>query len=93
MSSSPTSNDPIEIKAHPLGLPWWKNLTLSRIDRTFSVAGQVDASIHSQPRRASLSLDTMTLLVFIHQALPMVRMIRVDKIVDAGSSELQTSSY
>lgn len=36
---------------------------------------------------------TKTFLVFMHQALPMARMLRVDKIVDVGSSELQTSSY
>ena len=33
--------------------------------------------------RASLSPDTMTLLVFMHEALPLVRKIRADRIVDA----------
>jgi hypothetical protein len=45
----------------------------------FSVAGQVDAA-----RRASLSPDTMTLLVFLHEALPFVRKIRASRIVRAA---------
>ncbi len=77
-------------------LSWWKVHghhfpTLSRlvrrfltisttscsVERLFSVAGQVDDG-----RRSSLTSDTMTLLVFIHEVLPLVRKIRVDRIVD-----------
>ena len=46
------------------------------VERLFSVAGQVD-----DDRRSSLTSDTMTLLVFIHEDFPLVRKIRVD-IVD-----------
>jgi hypothetical protein len=41
------------------------------------ITGQVD-----DDRRTSLSPDTMTLLVFIHDALPLVRKIRADRIID-----------
>ena len=46
------------------------------VERLFSVAGQVDAD-----RRASLAPDTLTLLVFLHEALPLVRKIRASRIV------------
>ena len=46
------------------------------VERLFSVAGQVDAA-----RRASLSPDNLTLVVFIHEALPLLRKIRSDRIV------------
>ncbi len=39
----------------------------------------------------SLSPDTMTVLVFMHETLPLVRKIRVDRIVDL--SEISTSHY
>jgi hypothetical protein len=42
----------------------------------FSVAGQVDSS-----RRVNLSSDNLTLLVFMHEALPLLRKIRDLKIV------------
>ncbi len=46
------------------------------VDRLFSVAGEVDAA-----HRSSLSSDNLTLLVFMHEALPLPRKIRVDRIV------------
>jgi hypothetical protein len=77
-------------------LSWWKSHghhfpTLSRfarrflgifgtscpVERLFSVTGQVDDT-----RRTSLSPDTMTLLVLIHEGLPLVRKISYDRIVD-----------
>ena len=86
---------PIEMVGNPLG--WWQQHghhfpTLSRlarrflaisatscpVERLFSVAGQVDGA-----RRKSLSPDTMTLLVFLHEALPLVRKIRASRIVRA----------
>ena len=86
-------SNPIEMVGNPLG--WWKQHghhfpTLSRlarrflaisatscpVERLFSVAGQVDAA-----RRASVSPDTMTLLAFLHEALPLVRKIRASRIV------------
>jgi hypothetical protein len=76
-------------------LSWWKQHghhfpTLSRlarrcldisatfcfVERLFSVAGQVDTV-----RRKSLSPDTMTLLVFFHEALSLVRKIIASIIV------------
>ncbi len=83
---------------------WWKQyghlfLTLSRltrrylatpatscpVERLFSVAGQVTSS-----RRANLSWDNLTLLVFMHEALPLLRKIRALKIVqeDVGVFEV-----
>ena len=72
-------SNPIEMVGNPLG--WWQQHghhfpTLSRlarrfltisatscpVERLFSVTGQVDAA-----RRTSLSPDTMTLLVFLHE--------------------------
>ena len=50
--------------------------TSAPVERLFSVAGQVDSS-----RRASLSSDNLTLLVFMHEALPLFRKIRTLKIV------------
>ena len=47
------------------------------VGRLFSVAGQVDTA-----RRATLSLDTLTPPVFMYEALPLVRKIRTDRIVD-----------
>ena len=89
-----THTNPIAFEDNPLS--WWKAHgqhfpTLSRlacrflaisasscpVERLFSVAGQVDDA-----RRASLSPDTMTLLVFMHEALPLVRKIMTDRIVD-----------
>ena len=86
-------SNPIEMVGNPLG--WWKQHghhfpTLSRlarrflsisatscpVERLFSVAGQVDAA-----RRASVSPDTMTLLVFLNETLTLVRKIRVSRIV------------
>ena len=86
-------SNPIEMVGNPLG--WWKQHghhfpTLSRlacrflsisttscpVERLFSVAGQVDTV-----RRSSVSPDTMTLLVFLHEALQLVRKIRVSRIV------------
>ena len=46
------------------------------VERLFWVASQVDAA-----RRACLSPDTLTLLVFMHEALPLMRKIRADKMV------------
>ncbi len=89
-----THTNPIVFEDNPLS--WWKVHghhfpTLSRlvrrfltisttscsVERLFSVTGQVDDG-----RRSSLTSDTMTLLVFIHEVLPLVRKIRVDRIVD-----------
>jgi hypothetical protein len=86
-------SNPIEMVGNPLG--WWKQhghhfptlsqlarrfLTISAtscpVERLFSVAGQVDAD-----RRASLAPDTLTLLVFLHEALSLVRKIRASRIV------------
>jgi hypothetical protein len=80
---------------HPPFQGWWKQHghhfpTLSRLARHFlaisatscpverllSVVGQVDAV-----RRTSLSPDTMTLLVFFHETLTLVRKIRASRIV------------
>ncbi len=49
----------------------------------FSVTGQVDAA-----RRASLSPDTLTLVVFMHEALPLLRKIRTDRIVEEAHRSL-----
>ena len=76
---------------------WWKQhghlfLTMSRharrylaipatsflVELFFSVTGQVDAA-----RTAFLSPDTLTLVVFMHETLPLVRNIRTDRIVEA----------
>ena len=84
---------PVMLEDNPL--TWWKQHrhlfpTLSRlvrrysgtptvscpVQRLFSVGGQVDAA-----RRSSLSPDNLTLVVFIHEALPLLRKIRVDRIV------------
>ena len=83
------------VKLEDNPLQWWKQhghlfLTLSRlarrylatpttsapVERLFSVAGQVDSS-----RRASLSSDNLTPLVFMNEALPFIRKIRALKIV------------
>ncbi len=85
--------NPIGMVGNPMC--WWKQYghhfpTLSRlarrflaisttsfpVERLFSVTGQVDVA-----RRSCLSSDTMTLLVFLHEALPLVRKIRVSRIV------------
>ena len=89
-----THTNTIVFEDNPLS--WWKTHgyhfpTLSRlvrrflsisatscpVERLFSVGGQVDDT-----RRSSLTSDTMTLLVFMHEALPLVRKIRADRIVD-----------
>ncbi len=82
----------IEMVGNPFG--WWKQYghfpTLFRlecrflvisttsclVERLFSVVGQVDTD-----RRVSLSPDNMTLLVFLHETLPLVRKIRTSRIV------------
>ena len=88
-----TCSNPIEMVDNPMG--WWKQhghhfptlsrlacrfLTISEtscpVERLFSVVGQVDTV-----RRASLSPDTMTLLVFLYEELVLVRKIRVSRIV------------
>jgi hypothetical protein len=46
------------------------------VERFSSVTGQVDAA-----RTAFLSPDTLTLIVFMHETLPLVRKIRADRIV------------
>ena len=46
------------------------------VERLFSVGGQVDTV-----RRTSLSSDNLTLVVFMHEALPLLRKIRTDRIV------------
>ncbi len=51
------------------------NLVFYPVERLFS--GQVDDT-----RRTSLSPDTMTLIVLMYEALPLVRKIRADRIVD-----------
>jgi hypothetical protein len=48
------------------------------VERLFSVTGQVD-----EVRRESVSPDTMTLLVFMYEDLPLVRKIRTDRIVES----------
>ena len=53
------------------------------VERLFSVEGQVDAS-----RRANLSSDNLTLLVFMHEALPLLRKIRALKILQESLSVL-----
>jgi hypothetical protein len=50
--------------------------TSAPVQRLFSVAGQVDSS-----RRVTLSSDNLTLLVFMHEALPLIRKIRTLKMV------------
>ncbi len=54
--------------------------TSAPVQRLFSVVGQVDSS-----RRATLSSDNLTLLVFMYEvryeALPLIRKIRTLKIV------------
>ena len=86
-------SNPIEMVGNPLG--WWKQHghhfpTLSRlacrflsisttscpVERLFSVTGQVDAAL-----RASVSPDTMTILVFLYETLQLVRKIRASRIV------------
>ncbi len=52
-------------------------VTSCPVERLFSVAGQVDAS-----RRANLSSENLTLPVFIHEALPLLRRIRAVRIVE-----------
>ena len=78
------------VKLEDNPLEWWKQHghlfpTMSRIarrylatpatsapvERLFSVAGQVNSD-----RRASLSSDNLTLLVFMYEALPLLRKIR-----------------
>ena len=90
----------VKLEDNPLA--WWKQHghlfpTLSRlarrylatpatscpVERLFSVAGQVDAS-----RRANLSSDNLTLLVFMHEALPLLRKIRALKILQESLSVL-----
>jgi hypothetical protein len=84
---------PVNLEDSPL--VWWKQhghlfptlLLLARsylatpatscpVERLFSVAGQVDAA-----KRAILSLDNLTLLVFMHEALSFLRKIRALTIV------------
>ena len=86
-------NYPVMLEDNPL--VWWKQHghlfpTLSRlarrylatpatscpVERLFSVAGQLDAA-----RTASLSPDTLTLVVFLDEALPLLQNIRADRIV------------
>ena len=90
----------VNLEDNPLA--WWKQHghlfpTLSRlarrylatpatscpVERLFSVAGQVDSS-----RRANLSSDNLTLLVFMHEALPLLRRIRALKIVQEAVGTL-----
>jgi hypothetical protein len=61
-------------------------VTSAPVERLFSVAGQVDSS-----RRANLSSDNLTLLVFMHEPLPLLRKIRDLKIVQevVGSDAAQ----
>jgi hypothetical protein len=92
--------DPVNLEDSPLA--WWKQHghlfpTLSRlarrylatpatscpVERLFSVAGQVDAA-----KRASLSSDNLTLLVFMHEALPFLRKIRALTIVQEAVGAL-----
>jgi hypothetical protein len=88
-------SNPIEMVGNPFG--WWKqyghhfptlfrlecrflviSVTSCPVERLFSVVGQVDTD-----RRVSLSPDNMTLLVFLHETLPLVRKIRTSRIVRA----------
>jgi hypothetical protein len=92
--------DPVNLEDRPLA--WWKQHghlfpTLSRlarrylatpakscpVERLFSVAGQVDAV-----KRARLSSDNLTLLVFMHEALPFLRKIRALTIVQESVGAL-----
>jgi hypothetical protein len=92
--------DPVNLEDRPLA--WWKQHghlfpTLSRlarrylatpakscpVERLFSVAGQVDAA-----KRARLSSDNLTLLVFMHEALPFLRKIRALTIVQESVGSL-----
>ena len=52
--------------------------TSAPVERLFSVAGQV-ASVTA--KRASFDLYTVTLLVFMHEALPVVREMTVRQII------------
>ena len=89
-----THTNPIPFEDNPLS--WWKTHghtfpTISRfacrflsisvtsypVERLFSVGGQVD-----DDRKVPSSPDTMTLLVFMHEVLSLVRKIRTDRIVD-----------
>ncbi len=92
----------VNLEDNPLA--WWKQyghlfLTLSRltrrylatpatscpVERLFSVSGQVTSS-----RRANLSWDNLTLLVFMYEALSLLRKIRDLQIVqeDVGVFEV-----
>ena len=51
-------------------------VTSCQLERLFSVVGQVDTT-----RRSSLSPDTLTLVVFIHETLTLARKIRDVRIV------------
>ena len=52
------------------------SVTSAPEERLFSVAGQVVTA-----KRTSLDLHTVTLLVFLHEALPIVREITVRQII------------
>ncbi len=99
-----THTNPIVFEDNPL--TWWKAHghhfpTLSRlarrflaisatscpVERLFSVPGQVDNA-----RRSSLTSDTMTLLVFMHEALPLVGKIRVATPQDTHDHESNAPS-
>jgi len=60
-----------------------RDQTVKRIKIRISVTGQVDPA-----RRSSLSPDTLTLLVFMDEDLPLIRKIRADKMVGDVCGEL-----
>jgi len=51
--------------------------TSAPVECLFEVAGQVVTA-----KRASLDLHTVTLLVFLHEALPVVRQMAVHQIIN-----------
>ena len=51
------------------------------VERLFSVGGQVDSSRRTNLSSDNLSSDNLTLLVFIHESLPLFRKIRTHRIV------------
>jgi hypothetical protein len=53
--------------------PWMSNLWPDGMP--------VPAVFEDAARRASLSTDNLTLVVFMHEALPLLRKIRADRIV------------
>ena len=58
------------------------------VERLLSVTGQTDTD-----RRASLSTDNLTLVVFMHETLPLLRKIRTDRIVQEVLGSCKCSFY